>query len=62
MNIPLDDFSGSGATKKLIEIIKDYNEATSKQTQKIINLTWAIVVLTVLMLIGLIIQICISLK
>ena len=62
MSISLEDWSGSKATKELNDIIKKYNETTNKQTNKMINLSWAIVVLTILMLVGLVIQICISLK
>lgn len=40
-------------TKKL----QIFNEQADDQTRKLINLTWVIVILTVLMLIGLIIQI-----
>ena len=62
MSISLEDWSGSTPTKELNDIIKKYNETTNKQTNKMINLSWAIVVLTILMLVGLVIQICISLK
>lgn len=43
--------------KKTIEI---FNDQSSKQTQKMIVLTWWIVVLTIMMLFGLLIQILIS--
>ena len=50
----LKDFSkeASSQTKELITLTKQ----TGKQTDKLIKLTWAIVGLTILMLVGLIIQ------
>ena len=50
----LKDFSkeASRQTKELISL----TEQTGKQTEKLIKLTWAIVGLTILMLVGLIIQ------
>ena len=49
------------ALNKLQETIKSFNEQSSKQTDKLVNLTWWIVGLTVAMLIGLIIQIILAL-
>jgi len=46
---------------KLTETIEKYNEQTSKQTQKMIRLTWGIVGLTIVMVIGLVIQIVLAL-
>ncbi|KKS77090.1 MAG: hypothetical protein UV64_C0004G0021 [Parcubacteria group bacterium GW2011_GWC1_43_11b] len=46
---------------KLEETIKTFNEQSSKQTDKLVGLTWWIVGLTVAMLIGLIIQIILAL-
>ena len=45
------------ALNKLQGTIKVFNEQSSKQTDKLVRLTWWIVGLTVAMLIGLIIQI-----
>ncbi|MDO8686808.1 MAG: hypothetical protein Q7K11_01195 [Candidatus Berkelbacteria bacterium] len=45
------------ALNKLQETIKSFNEQSSKQTDKLVQLTWWIVGLTVAMLIGLIAQI-----
>ena len=47
--------------KKLQETIKTFNEQSSKQTDKLVGLTWWIVGLTVAMLVGLIIQIILAL-
>jgi len=45
---------------KLQEIIQEFNKQSSKQTEKMIRLTWGIVGLTIIMVIGLIIQIVLS--
>lgn len=46
---------------KLQEIIQRLNEQSSKQTQKMIRLTWWIVGLTIVMVVGLVIQIVLAL-
>lgn len=43
--------------KKLIEIIGKFNDQSSKQTERMINLTWWIVILTIVTVFGLAIQI-----
>ena len=48
-------------TNKLTKTIEVFNEQSSKQTEKMIRLTWWIVGLTVVMVIGLIIQIILPL-
>jgi hypothetical protein len=57
MGIPIGQWSGSDAINELHETIKQFNEASSRQTKHLIILTWAIVVLTIMMLIGLGVQI-----
>jgi hypothetical protein len=57
MGIPIGQWSGSDAVNELHETIRQFNEANSKQTKHLIILTWAIVVLTIMMLIGLGVQI-----
>lgn len=49
------------ALDKLQETIQVFNKQSSKQTQKIIRLTWGIVGLTIAMLVGLVIQIVLAL-
>jgi len=49
------------ALNKLQETIKTFNDQSSKQTDKLVGLTWWIVGLTVAMLAGLIIQIILAL-
>lgn len=49
------------ALNKLQETIKTFNDQSSKQTDKLVGLTWWIVGLTVAMLVGLIIQIILAL-
>ena len=46
---------------KLTKTIEVFNEQSQKQTEKMIRLTWWIVGLTVVMVIGLVIQIILSL-
>jgi hypothetical protein len=58
----LDDFSGAGATKQLHKTIKEFNESTSRQTTTLVRLTWAILILTGVMAIGLVVQIVIALS
>ena len=45
------------AINDLSSEIAEFNKEAGNQTQKLIRLTWVIVVLTVLMLVGLVIQI-----
>ena len=47
---------------KLEQTLSEFNSEASKQTKKMINLTWLIALLTVVMVIGLIVQIYLSLK
>jgi len=61
-NIPLSEWSGSGATRELHETIKAFNEASAKQTRQLLILTWVIAVLTTTMTIGLGIQIWLAIK
>lgn len=55
--IPLGEWSGSDATRALHETIKAYQEESGRQTAKMIRLTEAITLLTVVMLLGLALQI-----
>lgn len=49
------------ALNKLQETIKTFNEQSSKQTEKMIQLTWWVVGLTIALLVGLVIQIILAL-
>ena len=55
--IPIGKWSGSDAVDALHNTIRDYQDTATKQTRTIIRLTWAIVTLTIAMLIGLAVQI-----
>lgn len=55
--IPLGEWSGSDATNALHETIREFIDASNQQAQKMVTLTRVIVVLTVVMAIGLGIQI-----
>lgn len=60
--IPIGEWSGSDATKALHETIKSYQEASRKQTTQMLRLTWAIAILTFVMLVGLVVQIYLAIK
>ena len=62
MNIPLDEWSGAKATKELHDTIKKFSEASSMQTRQMLRLTWAIVGLTIAMLVAVIVQIIVALS
>jgi len=55
--IPLGEWSGSAATEALHATIDQYQKESSRQTAKMIRLTWVITGLTVVLTIGLFVQI-----
>ena len=62
MPAPKDSFIevgeyGADATRELHATIKQFTKDSTRQTTKLIGLTWAIAALTVAMLLGLIVQI-----
>lgn len=59
--IPLDQWSGASATNELHETIKAFNETASTQTRTLVRLTWALVGLTVVLVLGLAVQIVLAL-
>jgi hypothetical protein len=58
--IPLSEWSGSGATDRLHETIKEFVAVTEKQTAQLIKLTRALVALTVVLVVGLVVQIVVA--
>jgi len=60
--IPLGQWSGSDATNALRESLERFNAQSSKQTDQIIRLTLVLLWLTVIMTIGLIVQIGLTMK
>lgn len=46
MGIPLSEWSGSGATDRLRETIVELSSATERQTKRLLQLTWVLVILT----------------
>ena len=62
MNIPLGKWSGSDATEALHETIREFNRQSSQQTAQMLWLTKVIAVLTVIMLVGLAVQIYIAVR
>jgi hypothetical protein len=59
VHIPLGELTKRNL-QKLQQIITVFNEQASKQTRKMIVLTWCIVILTIAMLVGLVIQIILN--
>ncbi len=57
MNIPLGQWSGSDATRELTQNIISLNEAANRQNRSMIRLTWAIAIMTLVMLVGVAVQI-----
>ena len=60
MNYKASDVDGSWATNALHESLKEFNAQSSKHAEQMLNLTKAIVALTVVMLIGLAVQISLA--
>ena len=60
--IPLGEWSGSNATRELHETIKQFNEKTERQTQKMVRLTKVIAWLTFVMLVAVAFQIVVAIK
>ena len=51
--IPLGIWSGSDATDQLRTTILELNDTTARQTRQMIRLTWALVVMTGVLIVGL---------
>ncbi|MCU7812524.1 MAG: hypothetical protein KZQ77_15050 [Candidatus Thiodiazotropha sp. (ex Notomyrtea botanica)] len=60
--IPLDQWSGSGATKELEKTVVSLSEASERQTRHIIKLTYAMLILTFVMACMVAVQIYIALQ
>ncbi len=60
--IPLDEWSGSGATKALHAAVDKYAAESKRQTKHLIGLTWAIVGLTVVLLFAVGVQIYLAVR
>jgi len=60
--IPLGEWSGSDAVNALHETIKEFDRTSSRQTTAILRLTWTIAFLTLVMTIGLGVQIYLALR
>ena len=58
--IPLGEFSGSTATRELHKTIVEFNAQAEQQTRTMIRLTWAIAVLTFVLVVGLGVQIALQ--
>jgi hypothetical protein len=60
--IPLSEWSGSGATDRLHATIAEFNEVATKQTAQLVRLTRALVLLTLVLVVGLGVQIYLAAK
>lgn len=58
--IPISEWSGSGATDRLRETITEFSATTAEQTAQLVRLTKALVVLTVLLFVGLVVQVVLA--
>ena len=58
--ILIGQWSGADATNALHKSIREFNEATAKQTRQLVFLTWAIAFLTLAMTVGVGVQIWIA--
>jgi len=59
-NIPLSEWSGSGATNELHDTIRRFNAEASRQTRQLLILTWVIAALTAVTAVGVAVQICLA--
>ena len=59
--IPLEDWSGARATNELHQTMREFVEASNRSSRRMLQLTWAIVVLTVAMLSAVVVQIVLAL-
>jgi hypothetical protein len=62
MGMPIGQWSGSDATQGLQHTIIQLNKDTTRQTETMIRLTWAILALTGVMLLAVVAQILLTLK
>jgi hypothetical protein len=59
--IPVSEWSGSGATDRLRQVIEQFSTEATKQTRHLIVLTRWLVVLTIILAVGLVVQIVLAL-
>ncbi len=60
--IPLEDWSGASATNELHQTMREFVKASSRSSRRMLQLTWAIVVLTVAMLSAVVVQIVLAFR
>ncbi len=58
--IPIDQWSGAYATKALHKTIKTFVSSSEKASKRMLQLTWAIVFLTAVMLLTVIVQVVVA--
>ena len=60
--MPISGPSSKRAVEDLHETIKEFNDQASRQSATMIRLTWAITALTLLLFLGLLVQIWLALR
>ena len=60
--IPIDEFSGAGATKDLHKTLVDFNKQSAKQTDHMLYLTYAMLVLGIASLVASCVQIWLAMQ
>jgi hypothetical protein len=60
--MPLYGPSSKGAVEDLHKTIKEFNDRASRQSDTMIRLTWVIAVLTLLLFLGLLVQIWLAVR
>jgi hypothetical protein len=60
--VPLSEWSGSASTDALHQTIKEFNSTTSKQSQTMVYLSWAMAVLAFASLVASGVQIWLTLR
>jgi hypothetical protein len=61
IGIPLEEWNGSVATRELHETIRQFNEASQRQTQDLVRLTKVLALLTAVMLVAVVVQVVVAL-
>ena len=62
MNTPLGQWSGSDATRELTATIVELSNASDRQNRTMVRLTWAISIMTFVMVIGVGVQIWLAIE
>ncbi len=61
-NIPLSEWSGSGAVRELHETFKSFSRIAERQTSTMIRLTRYILALSIIMTLAVVVQVVVALR